>query len=52
MTQRDLEAELDAVRARQAQLERCLAALQVAVTEITDELDPIDRGVRSCTDVR
>jgi len=40
MTQRDLEAELDAVRDRQAQLERCLAALQVAVTEITDELDP------------
>jgi phage terminase large subunit-like protein len=40
MTQRDLEAELDAVRARQAQLERCLAALQAAVTEITDELDP------------
>jgi hypothetical protein len=40
MTQRDLEAELDAVRARQAQLELCLAALQVAVTEITDELDP------------
>ena len=40
MTQRDLEAELDAVRDRQAQLERCLAALQEAVTEITDELDP------------
>jgi len=40
MTQRDLEAELDAVRDRQAQLERCLAALQAAVTEITDELDP------------
>ena len=40
MTQRDLAAELDAVRARQEQLERCLAALQAAVTEITDELDP------------
>jgi hypothetical protein len=40
MTQRDLEAELDAVRDRQAQLERCLTALQAAVTEITDELDP------------
>ncbi len=40
MIQRDLEAEIDEVRARQVQLERCLAALQEAVTEITDELDP------------
>jgi predicted nucleic acid-binding Zn-ribbon protein len=46
MTQRDLEAELDAVRARQEQLERCLAALQEAVTEITDELDPPARAGR------
>jgi hypothetical protein len=40
MTQWDLEAEIDEVRARQARLERCLAALQAAVTEVTDELDP------------
>jgi hypothetical protein len=40
MSQRNLAAELDEVRARQAQLERCLGALQAAVTEITDELDP------------
>jgi hypothetical protein len=40
MSQRDLAAELDELRTRQAQLERCLAALQEAVTEITDELDP------------
>ena len=40
MSQRDLAAEIDALRTRQAQLERCLAALQEAVTEITDELDP------------
>jgi hypothetical protein len=39
MSQRDLAAELDELRTRQAQLERCLAALQEAVTEITDELD-------------
>ena len=40
MSQRDLAAEIDALRTRQAQLERCLAALQEAVTAITDELDP------------
>jgi predicted nucleic acid-binding Zn-ribbon protein len=40
MGHRDLEAEIDVLRSRQAQLERCLAALQEAVTEITDELDP------------
>ncbi len=40
MRDRDLAAELDELRARQAQLERCLAALQEAITEITDELDP------------
>jgi predicted nucleic acid-binding Zn-ribbon protein len=40
MSHRDLEAEINALQTRQAQLERCLAALQEAVTEITDELDP------------
>ena len=40
MRQRNLEAEIDEVQARQAQLERCLAALQEAVTEMTEELDP------------
>ena len=40
MSDRDLAAEIDVLRTRQAQLERCLAALQEAVTEITDELDP------------
>ena len=40
MSQRDLKAEIDVLRNRQAQMERCLAALQEAVTEITDELDP------------
>jgi hypothetical protein len=40
MSHRDLEAEIDALRIRQAQLERCLAALQEVVTEMTDELDP------------
>ena len=40
MRQRDLAAEIAELRARRAQLERCLAALQEAVTEITDELDP------------
>ena len=40
MSHRDLEAEIDALRIRQAHLERCLAALQEVVTEMTDELDP------------
>jgi hypothetical protein len=40
MSHRDLEAEIDVLRSRQAQLERCLVVLQEAVTEITDELDP------------
>jgi predicted nucleic acid-binding Zn-ribbon protein len=40
MSHRDLEAEIDVLRSRHAQLERCLAALQEALTEITDELDP------------
>ena len=40
MTQRDLAAEIDAVGLTGPSPERCLAALQAAVTEITDELDP------------
>jgi predicted nucleic acid-binding Zn-ribbon protein len=40
MSQRDLAAEIAVVRSRQVQLERCIAALQEAITEITDELDP------------
>ena len=40
MSQPDLAAEIDVLRSRQAQLERCLAALQEAFTEMTDELDP------------
>ena len=40
MDHRDLAAEIAVLRNRQAQLERCLVALQQAVTEITDELDP------------
>jgi uncharacterized coiled-coil protein SlyX len=40
MSDRDLAAEIDALRIRQAHLERCLAALQEVVTENTDELDP------------
>lgn len=40
MSQRDLEVEIDVLRTRQVQMERCLAALHEAVTEITDELDP------------
>jgi hypothetical protein len=40
MRQRDLETEINEVRTRLAQLERCLAVLQEAVTEMTDELDP------------
>jgi hypothetical protein len=40
MSHRDLEAEISALQIRQAQLERCLAALQEVVTAITDELDP------------
>ena len=46
MSDRDLAAEFDVLRTRQAQLERCLAALQEAVTEITDELDPPPREGR------
>ena len=46
MSDRDLAAEIDVLRNRQAQLERCLAALQAAVTEITDELDPPPREGR------
>ena len=40
MSHRDLEAEISALQIRQAQLERCLTALQEVVTAITDELDP------------
>ena len=46
MSDRDLATEIDVLRSRQAQLERCLAALQEAVTEITDELDPPPREER------